>query len=47
MKQYKIIKIVWAEDMLTAFKNEKKSEIVECVLNEGVQTPNDSIGFKK
>lgn len=47
MKQYRIVKIVFAEDISTAFKNEKKAEIVECVLNESINSPNNSVGFNK
>lgn len=47
MKQYRIVKIVWADDLKTAFANEKKAEIVECVLNEGVSAPNSTLGFSK
>lgn len=47
MKQYKILKIVFAEDIKTAIKNELKAEIVDISLNEDIKTPNEQIGFKK
>ncbi len=47
MKQYKIIKIVFADNIKTAIKNEKEADIVDISLNEDVKTPNDQIGFKK
>lgn len=46
MKQYKITKIVFAKDLLTALKNENKAELVECVLNEIITVPNCQMGFK-
>lgn len=46
MKQYKITKIVYAKDLATAFKNEKSAEIVECILNENIISPNNTMGFK-
>ena len=46
IKQYKIIKIVFAEDINTAIKNERKSEIVDIQLNEDIKEPNGSIGYK-
>lgn len=47
MKQYKIIKIVFAENMKTAIKNELKADIVEISLNEEIKTPNNTIGHGK
>lgn len=47
MKQYKILKIVFAENIKAAIKNELKADIVEISLNEDVKTPNDQIGFRK
>lgn len=47
MKQYKIIKIVFADSIKAAIKNEQKADIVEISLNEDVKTPNDQIGFRK
>lgn len=47
MKQYKIIKIVFAENIKAAIKNELKAKIVEIALNEEINTPNGQIGFKK
>lgn len=47
MKQYKIIKIVFANDIKTAIKNEQKADIVDISLNEDVKEPNNSVGFKK
>lgn len=47
MKQYKIIKIVFADDINTAIKNERKADIVDISLNEDIKTPNGSIGFTK
>ena len=47
MKQYKIVKIIYAESFAAALRNETKAEIVDIELNESVQTPNSSIGFKK
>lgn len=46
MKQYKIIKIVFAKDIKTAIKNESEADIVDICLNEDIKTPNESIGFK-
>jgi hypothetical protein len=46
MKQYKIIKIVFADSIKTAIKNEKEADIVDISLNEDIKEPNGSIGFK-
>lgn len=46
MKQYKITKIVFADNISIAFKNESKAEIVDIELSEPIQQPNNSIGFK-
>lgn len=47
MKQYKITKVIYAENTILALKNESKAEIVEVCLNEGLDKPNGSIGFTK
>lgn len=47
MKQYKIIKIVFAENIKAAIKNEQKADIVDILLNEDIKEPNGSIGFSK
>lgn len=47
MKQYKIIKIVFAETFSQALLKEKKAEIVDISLNEDVQAPSGKIGFRK
>lgn len=41
------MKIVFAEDIKTAIKNEHKADIVDISLNEDIKEPNGSIGFKK
>lgn len=46
MKQYKIIKIVFADSIKAAIKNEQKADIVDIQLNEDIKEPNGSIGYK-
>lgn len=46
MKQYKIIKIVFADSIKAAIKNEHNADIVDISLNEDIDKPNNSIGFK-
>lgn len=45
MKQYKITKIIFAESITSALKNELKAEIVDIELNEPI-TQSNKIGFK-
>jgi hypothetical protein len=47
MKAYRITKIIYAKDFITAIKNEEKAEIVEITLNESIEKPNASIGFTR
>lgn len=47
MKQYKIIKIVFAENIKAAIKNELKADIVDISLNEDIDKPNKTIGYGK
>jgi len=47
MKQFKIIKIVYANSLAQASKLEKEGEVVMIELNEDVTSPKDKIGFKK
>jgi hypothetical protein len=47
MKQYRITKIIFAEDMQKALKKEEEAELVEIVLNEEVRPEGEgNIGFK-
>lgn len=47
MKQYKIIKIIYANSFAAALKNETKGEIVDIELSEAIVAPNGTIGFSK
>jgi hypothetical protein len=47
MKPYRITKIIFAENLAEAFKNEPKAELVEIQLNEEVERPVAGYGFKK
>ena len=46
MKQYKITKIIFAKDIQDAAKKESKAEVVEIFLNEDIERPDNSLGFK-
>lgn len=47
MKQYKIIKIVFADSIKSAIKNEKEADIVDISLNEDIKEPNNTVGYGK
>lgn len=47
MKQYKIIKIVFADSIKAAIKNEQKADIVDISLNEDIDKPNQTVGYGK
>lgn len=45
MKQYKIIKIIYAKSFKEAMLKEKDAEIVHIELSEPIEKPTNKVGF--